>query len=1673
MNFKHFNLNESRAKVFSISEKKKRPLDRRKFLKNMSLSALAINPLVKSIDKVVLDPFQIISSDNGFIVKRNTRIAWQYPVSHFVRDAAVSIEMKKEVYYIKMNNLHLNGSLQSFDVFTRIYEGLLGWRMEIEIPQLAVNFTVNFLDWLDRHLLIEKDINTDLTFGSVNAQNNVQIKGDVNFKMDTKWNMYFEGADAITLNYSGKIFRTSSVVLSGRGQAHKSILTAPSNSLNIKLPKFNAWNKFVSTLHFSGDYSLKSSGANPDLNILMWNDKNGKHHQSLWVNQASELLTFMHAFQKGHHFKFQKLFLVSEIHEMQAPEVYLAALSVPNQWISNKMGSFQIGADNSLPDFEAFGYATDIHSYQYSPQLTAFKPIIASALTLPAVFDKPMNILIAHSYDEGMTSPDELFTETANLQDTTKIRNSKLRLRSNTINSSSQNQSEKSSKSQPVLQNKTTNTKGTGNLKVIQIEEKNKEQSEQKRTEITGDTIIQNSNRVSPVIQSKQKIERKKQPELSVVGKDQIILRPSTLKFRILRPEDLLLLEFEFRNFVFSTKNNENIASLQNKGSKGIVVIYIQTQHTLEEAYFESNEIPESAGKTTSNPVSLPARHLRAYRSRLVFEYPAGGNPFLLNINELLDWSKFELRVDPRAWVKAPLILDRESIVKNPKYSNVSIIGKDKSVSLNREQDIAYCVKLNQAIVMRADRHKQYDAVSVNAVFSRSVAGSLLSNAAQNALKPMLKTGPIPEDSTCIEAPALMYISPNQTGGFEHRIGLSQLQEGTNKIHEMWHTKLGVRLKDCKVTDGLAYLRTIRALWAFDANNDYTKLPKLYTPFLASLDANDRHILVHTTSNYDITNNPPAVPVNKLMLTPLGAYLDWHVFFDVPAPASNYLNIIEWQHFATLGRDHFVKIVKEGYLFPFGHRAALVKITERKFMKENRSAVNRQHMYIVVLQKEVIYERTIPKGEFLKFPFQAVEIVNSNTPDIDNPQMTTVDTSISNYNFYIHSAGKPFDFDVVFTDKEGATHKKKIPLIFVDNIVARNVNNSSKVTTKYLNNNVYNNLNFNGENISYAESLIEGDTLYETREMKFGAVTFSSPGDGEICFRPTIQHALIKLEAVNKLTGNNEPTKIMLVDDSNSGHVFASVENAVLDFSGASDKAGGFLTPNMAITGLSRLHGTVGGAIEDAMKFAFDAAKIFGAIDKILPPKIFGVIDVFSLFDKNISNFSGSMDSFIKQVKSIQEKIEQLRNSIKLAEAKALEMEKGIVNNLKFTQSQIQSEINRVRQDLLNEVGTIQKSILNEVTKLRNELEKSIPRVPNLKTYLTDDAFHVQYKWQPDLGQSKKTIYEDILTVRIDHPDRALQIDTHFEKPFELSAAPKLTSIARFDDFRVEVADSIAVNFKSFKFESGTSGKGGVKIEMGKIPMEFMGALSFINNLNSIIPSTGFSDDGNGPYLQVTPSGIKAGYTLALPNIELGICMITNVALGAYINLPFTGDPLTIGFFFCTRENPFMLTIACFGGGGFIQLVTRLDGLESIEAAFEFGAAISLNVGVASGSVSVMGGIYYKSKNVQIEISKDKFITQNNADLSAYLRINGRLSILGLIHVSLEFYLELHAVIVNQRVQKLEGSATLKVKVSVLFFSKTVSVTVRRTLAGSGGDPNFAQMISPNDWEQYCLAFSE
>jgi len=125
--------------------------------------------------------------------------------------------------------------------------------------------------------------------------------------------------------------------------------------------------------------------------------------------------------------------------------------------------------------------------------------------------------------------------------------------------------------------------------------------------------------------------------------------------------------------------------------------------------------------------------------------------------------------------------------------------------------------------------------------------------------------------------------------------------------------------------------------------------------------------------------------------------------------------------------------------------------------------------------------------------------------------------------------------------------------------------------------------------------------------------------------------------------------------------------------------------------------------------------------------------------------------------------------------------------------------------------------------------------------------------------------------------------------------------------------------------------------------------------------------------------------------------------------------------------------------------------------SLEFGAAVSIDLGVASGGVSIMAGIYFSLQTVP----------SNQVQLTGFLRADGNLSVLGIISLSMEFYLGFTYLDPGQAY----GTATVTVSISVLFFSTTVSATMTKTIGG-GSDPDFAQAISAADWDTYCEAFA-
>ena len=165
---------------------------------------------------------------------------------------------------------------------------------------------------------------------------------------------------------------------------------------------------------------------------------------------------------------------------------------------------------------------------------------------------------------------------------------------------------------------------------------------------------------------------------------------------------------------------------------------------------------------------------------------------------------------------------------------------------------------------------------------------------------------------------------------------------------------------------------------------------------------------------------------------------------------------------------------------------------------------------------------------------------------------------------------------------------------------------------------------------------------------------------------------------------------------------------------------------------------------------------------------------------------------------------------------------------------------------------------------------------------------------------------------------------------------------------------------------------------------------------------------------------------------------LQNLSLSAMLSLPFVGKPAGLRFALSDRHHPFLVTVTLFGGGGFFALGVSATGVEEIEASIEFGGNVSLNLGVASGGVYVMAGVYFA-------MSKAK-----GCELTGYLRCGGYLSVLGLISISIEFYLAFTYRNKGGAGNEIWGQASVTVSVKVVCFSTSVKLSIEKRFAGAG-----------------------
>jgi hypothetical protein len=1244
----------------------------------------------------------------------------------------------------------------------------------------------------------------------------------------------------------------------------------------------------------------------------------------------------------------------------------------------------------------------------------------------------------------------------------------------------------------------------------------------------------------------------------------------------VVRPEDLVHLTFSFENLrLVRARTGPPTVVRANADRPAYLTVDCKPQHVTERALFEVADgypvedppapagLPAGtappqdpdAGKTVSIPNPPPAPPVFssiAGSSRLVFQvtdqrFPYTGEGLLAAMSQL------DLSVAPQALPPAPRRFGKfgdlwvsDLIALGPvlRAANGPVrVGRGRvEVGDGPTRVIGELVAAGRLrAAASAVEYRFGTEAAVSALEGATLGGRLgivgkidLGIIERPRLKPPLPDHPPAETHTALELPWRLVISPNDRGAFAHSPAAVE-HEGR---FELWHTRLGVRGTDKDgnplVDERRKDLRTIRAIWA----RDYEGLtdpphgfqsPPIATSFpdadgsddrprvRMSLNSRDRMMLVHETANFHLLRNrtqdwpPEAVPTNRLMLTALGGWLDSRVQF--PTLPDGGLTIEEWKHLASLGRDHHVKVVYAGFLMPFGHRASLVKVTERKIKPDERGsdvAYLFQRMFLIVREPEKKFRtdgRALPDGRRLDkvMPLGIVRILTSVTPPLDPP------ANLVGYGglvFQPSVAGSRFDFKLLAVDLEGNVVEFAAPLVFME----RDHNDPTgtilddALDAYNAHNAVDREFDLRGQRLAYAESKDADDTALATQSLTFHVATApfleSRPQD-EPRFEPVLHEAKAVVPAMSALAGAATPTRLAYPKQfaergfaGNAAEVFLkALDTPAFGFAGQGDRSGGFATPGLNVKGLSRLTGPVGGDLDKAIDNpgAFSVGEFFDGISA----KLFGLIPLKDLFGA-LGFTPDRVPTFVAQTldvaTTLKQNLERVRNAAQ-AQAAALggaatqlkDDVDGLLADLGALLSDpenppdLAAGLNAIAADLDPFIAAVEgaaalpqtqrQQVAGVAQRVKDQLENAAAVTAAAQALVAfarglklPEVITARLDWSTELdpwpAPGSDAIFKPIGTGRITLAVEVQAPTTAGKQPSALVSC----SISPFDLNLIAPVNFIILHFETIEFllAAGKKPDVNVKFKEGN-GIEFAGPLSFVNTLKDIIPFDGFSDP---PYLDVTAEGINAGFELAIPDLAVGVFALTNIALGCNLRVPFVDESLETSFNFSTRESPFRLQVALFAGGGFFGITITPAGVRVLEAAFEFGAAISINFGVASGGVSIMAGVYFR-----LEMENG----ETNAQLTGYFRLRGEVDVLGLISASIELYLELTYETASG---KAVGRATLTIEVEVLFLSFSVEISCEKKFAGANGDPTFAEVMGappgqPRPWDAYCLAFAD
>ncbi|SDF42950.1 hypothetical protein SAMN05216553_101599 [Lentzea fradiae] len=886
------------------------------------------------------------------------------------------------------------------------------------------------------------------------------------------------------------------------------------------------------------------------------------------------------------------------------------------------------------------------------------------------------------------------------------------------------------------------------------------------------------------------------------------------------------------------------------------------------------------------------------------------------------------------------------------------------------------------------------------------------------------------DTETALELPWRMLLSPDETEGWKH----ATTPVTRNDWTELWHTRLGAR--NGAVVDDDPRAREMRAIWLADPQMAAWVRSPSSVPSSEDithvLTPKQRFSIVRLSADPALRNGvdpslPKPVEVSGLTLSSLGASFEAEGRWNYRPTAD--LQLVGWRHRATLGRDHEVRTEDAGYLWPYGHRASLIQVAERRVARRPNPdgspgpwyAYLRQTQYVVVQQPTVTYwnDEALEK-DGRELPFAAIRVLTRRTPelaafkDFADPAKPT-----GTYASFVPKAATapttPFLFHLRGIDHEGGEVDFTAPVVFVPG--------STTTSTSLLNGirNAHNTgtspdavalrtIDTAGRKIALAHRGTHpaGSTTATVDRIVLHSRVLSS-ATGRAPFQPRMERAVLRLPEVSAVTGAALPATAFefaqpyldsgMGSGANAGGVFLALHSSAPPTPLAVSPAttGGLATPAGDIQSISAKYGPGTAWPIDVAKDQYDPALLFG--------------------DGGKAKFLGGLPL----------------------------------------------------KDLLpSPEGSLANSDL--VPKMGHR------RVPELGVDEWSMYWMPKVKAAPGFEPGQST----------PHP---LILSSVYSTPYRDGAESGVRLNAELRDFTLYLLGKpnhwVSLEFDYLRYASASGAKTQVDCHVRRV--NFQKSLQWVQDI-----AEKFSFLGGKLEITASTASVKAGLRFQLPEISLGPMAITELAFRAAVELPFDGTPVRLSFGLNSRERPFQLRVFGFNGGGHVDVVLGADGMERLEIGFVFGAGMSLDVGIGSGVVEVAGGITYLLEKVKVTENGAEVVRQQ-VGLAAFLRIRGALKIFGICTVSVEFYMGLTYLQKTDGSSVLFGEAYVTVSIECFFISETHTFRTqrefakspppaakrsaagqRRALAAAPAIPAhpFGAAFTQQDWAGYCAAFA-